>query len=131
MTMTQAERAIQGACTVAEQQGKRMSVVVVDEAGHVVATRRMDGCPWLYYEVAQAKAVPAVGFQRETKVIGERIGSEGFWKSVPFLLAGRFCAGGGGVPVVRDGVFLGAIGVSGGSGDQDDACAHSGAESAA
>jgi uncharacterized protein GlcG (DUF336 family) len=104
-----------------------MSVVVVDAGGHVVAAARMDGAGFLTAEVARSKAFTAVGTGIPTATVQEAL------KDNPHLVAAfaastqtRFLAAPGGIPIEVDGEVVGAIGASGGRGEQDLAVAEAG-----
>jgi Uncharacterized protein, possibly involved in utilization of glycolate and propanediol len=97
------------------------AIVVVDSSREVVAALRMDGSFPSTFTVALAKARTALNFERPTDVMKERVTFEnrvalqGLGFGLAFL--------GGGEPIIVDGRILGALGVSGGSEDQDIACA--------
>jgi uncharacterized protein GlcG (DUF336 family) len=120
------ERASELECTT-------LTVAVLDAAGHLVAAARLDD-RWFQVEMAMAKAFAAIALREDTQVTGERIDSTPFWRTVPNLLAGRGSFGLGGV-VLRLGsdpsAIIGAIGVIGGSGEQDLSVAAAGAASLA
>ncbi len=120
MTLDQALQHIAHAEEEAQSLGVPMSLAVVDAGGHLVALHRMDGAPWLTAEIAYSKAYTAAAWQRPSAEIGER------WRDMPLLAQavtemthGRFVARMGGVPIRRDGAIVGAIGASGGTGEQD------------
>jgi uncharacterized protein GlcG (DUF336 family) len=120
------ERASELECTT-------LTVAVLDAAGHLVAAARLDD-RWFQVEMAMAKAFAAIALREDTQVTGERLDSTPFWRTVPNLLAGRGSFGLGGV-VLRLGsdpsAIIGAIGVIGGSGEQDLSVAAAGAASLA
>lgn len=100
-------------------------IAVVDQGAHLLAYSRMDGAQLLSERIAQDKAYTAVASGRPSGEWYPRISQN------PALLHGivhtdRLVIFGGGVPVVLDGAVVGAIGVSGGSSDQDQACAEAG-----
>jgi uncharacterized protein GlcG (DUF336 family) len=101
--------------TLAVEEGWKMVSAVVDAGGHLILLERMDDAQTGSIEVAIQKAKTAVAFKRSTKTFEER------------TLAGRNVLLGlpgvvpieGGLPIVVDGQHIGAIGVSGGSSEQD------------
>jgi uncharacterized protein GlcG (DUF336 family) len=103
--------------------GLAIVTVVVDDAGHMKAMRRMDGAALVTIEVAAKKARTAVGFGLATgRAWHAFIGGD------PILAAGApslpdFTMLGGGLPIRVEGALVGAIGVSGGHYDDDEACA--------
>lgn len=95
------------------------NIAVVDSAGHLVAFHRMDGAKFISIDIAVAKAFTASGTRKETAAIGPATqpGQPGF--GIQNLQAGRFTTLPGGIPVMSDGVVVGAIGVSSGSTAED------------
>ena len=87
------------------------AVAVVDAHGELIAFLRTDGCRLSSITIATNKALTAAREQIATAELGRRSREEGF----PMSNFGdpRFVSWGGGVPVVRDGATVGAVGVSG------------------
>ncbi len=87
------------------------AVAVVDPHGELIALLRTDGCPLASINNAIHKGFTAAREGVESAVIGERSRTEGF----PMTNFGdlRYTAWGGGVPVIRSGEVVGAVGVSG------------------
>ena len=118
MTLAKAERLIEGGIEKARELGIAVSVVVVDEYGHLVAMRRMDGCRTASWEVARAKALTAANFHRPS----EDLRQSAFFSSGP-VIAGKLIATlPGGYPVREDGAVIGGVAAGGGSGEQDAEC---------
>ena len=89
-----------------------MSVAVVDEAGSLVAFARMDGAPRFSADFAAAKARTSAAFSVPTSNLEE------LYKDRPafahsFVAQGNYFLGRGGIPIFRESVLVGAIGVSG------------------
>jgi uncharacterized protein GlcG (DUF336 family) len=83
----------------------------------------MDGAQLASVAVSEHKARTAVTFRRETKVFeGGVQGGLVYQLSLDGVIASR-----GGIPLVEDGKMIGAIGVSGGTGSQDEVCSKAGA----
>jgi glc operon protein GlcG len=98
----------------ARELGFRVAIAVVDDAGHLVACERMDGALWVTPEIARAKANAAAAFRATTLDLEERFSKRMlFADNVAGLGDYRFVFGKGGVPIVADGVVVGAVGVSG------------------
>ncbi len=119
-----ARRSIDAARAEAARLGIKVSVAVVDGGAHLVAFERMDGAALASGETSMVKARTSVMFGAPTRVFP-------FDQPVaPALLGGVGFPVGlfpGGVPVVRDGVPVVAIGVGGSTAEHDDACAVAGA----
>lgn len=87
-----------------------VSIAIVDAGGHLLHFQRLDGAPPLSSHIAPAKAHTAALGQRESKVYEDVINAGRYsFLSAPGV-AGMLE---GGVPVMRDGQCLGAVGVSG------------------
>jgi uncharacterized protein GlcG (DUF336 family) len=114
-----AEAVIATATAHAEKMGVPQNIAIVDEAGHLVAFRRMDGAKFFSIEIAITKAFAASGARKSTKEIGPATqpGAPGYGAQA--LLGGRFTTLPGGIPLLVSGVVVGAIGVSSGSTAED------------
>ena len=119
-----AQRMVDAAIVKARAIGVPENVAVLDDGGNLKAFARMDGAPILAIEISQRKAYTALfGFS-----------TQDFFKYIqtdPSLLAGvpqlgRVAAYGGGLPIDVDGAIVGAIGVSGGTVQNDIDCAEAG-----
>ena len=96
-----------------------MVIVIVDDGGNVMYLERMDNTQIGSIEVAIQKAKTAISFKRPTKTFEERVlTGKTHLLSLPNTVLIE-----GGIPIVVDGQYLGAIGVSGGASDQDGAVA--------
>lgn len=113
-----ANRVLDAAVQEAEKLQVRFCIAVVDSAGNLLAYGRMDGAPLLSGQLAQDKAYTVAAFGLPTHEWFEMIRDE------PALLHGivktdRLIVFGGGIPIRVNGELVGAVGVSGGSSDQD------------
>ena len=128
LTLTQANSIINAALERAKELGYLpMAVVVLDDAGHVKAVQRQDGASMFRVEVATGKAWGAVGMGVSSRVLGDRAKSNpNFFLSLAATSSGKFLPQPGAVLIKGpDGIVLGAVGASGGTGDEDEAiCAH-------
>ena len=107
-----------------EQQLNALAVVVLDAGGHIVAMAREDGATFFRCDIARAKAYGALGMGADTAVIAERAkGNPAFYSGVVTTVGGDLVFSPGGVLVHKDGVVVGAVGISGDTGDRDAACA--------
>ncbi len=114
-----AEAVIAAASAEATKMGVPQNIAIVDDAGHLVAFRRMDGAKFFSIEIAITKAFTAAGARRATKDIGPATqpGAPGFGAQA--LLDGRFTTLPGGIPLVVGGTVVGAVGVSSGTTAED------------
>ena len=115
LTSARAREAIDRGFAKARELGFQVAVVVVDDAGHLVAAQRMDGALWITPEIARAKANAAAGFRASTQDLEERfVGARSLFASnVAGLDAYQFVFGRGAVPLLENGTVVGAVGVSG------------------
>ena len=118
-----AHELIVAAVTEAKKRGWPMNISVVDSGGNLVAFERMDGAQLGSIQISQHKARTAVKFRRETKALEGAVQN-----GLTYVLTlGDVIASRGGIPLVDGGKIIGAIGVSGGTGSQDEAIAKAGA----
>lgn len=133
LTLAQANTILQAALAASRQAGyKPMAVVVLDEAGHLKAAQREDGASMFRIDVATGKAWASVGMGASSRVLGERAkGNPNFFVSLAATAQGRFLPQTGAV-LIKDaqGNMLGAVGASGGTGDEDEAICIAGVEAA-
>lgn len=129
MTLARARAILDGALAFARaEQLQPIAVVVLDAGGHPVATIREDGASLFRHDIARAKAIGALGMGADTRVLAERAqGNPVFFGSVAAAVGGDIAFSPGGV-LVRDaqGTILGAVGISGDTGDRDEAAALAG-----
>lgn len=122
-----ARRIIEAAEKKAKEIGQPMNIAVADAGGNLVAHVRMDGA-WLgSVDISIKKAFTSRAFDISTKDLASHSQSGGQFFGIHASNDGRVMIFAGGVPLKRDGKVVGAVGVSGGSGDQDHAVATAGA----
>ncbi len=101
-----------------------MCVAVLDEGGYLKALKREDGGSILRPQIAIGKAWGAVGMGESSRQLGERLKDRSsFLGSLSAMSGGKVVPVPGGVLILQDGVIIGAVGVSGGTADEDEACA--------
>jgi uncharacterized protein GlcG (DUF336 family) len=122
-----ARRVISAAEKKAREIGQPMNIAVADEGGNLVAHIRMDNAWFGSIDIAIKKAYTSRAFDIETKELAKHAQSGGQFFGVHASNDGKVMIFAGGVPLRRGGKVVGAIGVSGGSGDQDQAVAAAGA----
>lgn len=124
LTLAQARTILDASLTSARRQGFRpMGVVVIDAAAQVVASAREDGASALRLEIALGKAAAAVGFGTSSRALAVRAKDlPAFFASIASVSRQAFVPQTGAVLVIQaDGCVLGAVGASGGTGDEDEA----------
>ena len=123
LSLEDAKRVAAAARAEAEKNGWAVVIAVVDDGGHLMYLERMDGAQKASSRIAEAKGRTAILFKRPTKAIEDNV-LEG--RTVMMGLPGAVPLEGG-VPLVKDGQFLGGIGVSGVQSFQDGVVARAGA----
>ena len=123
MTMEKAQKIIEAGIVKAKQIGHPMNIAVVDAGANLTAFARMDGA-WLgSIDIAINKAFTAKAFDISTQELGRNSQPEDQFFGIHVSNHGRVMIFAGGVPIKMIGQFVGAVGVSGGSGVQDQAVA--------
>jgi uncharacterized protein GlcG (DUF336 family) len=126
-TLEDAKRIIVAAEKKATEIGQPMNIAVADEGGNLIAHVRMDGA-WLgSIDISIKKAYTSRAFDIATKDLASHSQSGGQFFGIHASNDGKIMIFAGGIPLRKDGKVVGAIGVSGGSGDQDHAVAEAGA----
>ena len=127
VTLHDARRVIAAAEDEARRIGQPMNIAVADGGGNLVSHVRMDGA-WLgSIDISIKKAYTSRAFDITTKDLATHSQSGGQFFGIHASNDGRIMIFAGGIPLKKDGKVVGAIGVSGGSGDQDHAVAEAGA----
>jgi len=127
ITLKDARKIIAAAEQKSEKIGQPMNIAVVDAGGNLVAHVRMDGA-WIgSIDISINKAFTSRAFDISTKDLAQHSQSGGQFFGIHASNSGRIIIFAGGIPLKRDGKVVGAIGVSGGSGEQDHAVAEAGA----
>jgi uncharacterized protein GlcG (DUF336 family) len=125
--LDQAKKAADAALAEATKRGWPMCIAVVGPSGDLVYFVKMDDCQYGSISIAQHKARASAKYRRPTVVFERLLGRGAFFSYLSTLddvIASR-----GGNPIVVDGKIIGAIGVSGGTGSQDDVISQAGAAS--
>ena len=133
LTLKQANTIVEKAFSKArEMKIKPLGVIVLDESGNIVSAQREDGASMFRLDVAKGKAWAAVAMGASSKALGNRAkGNPNFFLTLSATANGKFLPQQGAV-LIRDagGAILGAAGISGASGDEDEECAAKGVEAA-
>lgn len=127
ITLTEARTVIAAAEKRAAEIGQPMNIAVADAGGNLVAHVRMDGA-WLgSIDISINKAFTARAFDIQTKDLAENAQPGQQFYGIHASNGGRIMIFAGGIPLTSGGEVVGAVGVSGGTGDQDQAVAEAGA----
>src|SRR3989442_9355654 len=127
VTLNEARRVIAAAEKKAAEIRQPMNIAVVDEGGNLVSHVRMDGA-WIgSIDISINKAFTSRAFDIATKDLAGHSQSGGQFFGIHVSNHGRIMIFAGGIPLKEQGKVVGAIGVSGGSGEQDHTVAEAGA----
>lgn len=105
-----------------DKQYQPMAVVVLDEAGHLKAAQREDGASMFRIDVATGKAWGSVAMGASSRELHKRAtGNPVFFNALSETGKGRFLPQPGAVLILdAEGKMIGAVGASGGTGDEDE-----------
>jgi uncharacterized protein GlcG (DUF336 family) len=127
LTLEDARKVIAAAEKKAGALKQPMNIAVADAGGNLIAHVRMDEAWMGSIDIAIKKAFTSRAFDISTKDLATFSQSGGQFFGIHASNEGRVMIFAGGVPLKRAGKVVGAIGVSGGSGEQDHAVAEAGA----
>ncbi|MFC0341696.1 GlcG/HbpS family heme-binding protein [Paracoccus niistensis] len=103
---------------------KPLTVAVLDAAGHLKVLLRQDGTSLLRAEIAQGKARGAIGLGMGSRAIYTRAQEQPYFiQAMNALSGGSLVPVPGGVLIRKDGEIIGAVGITGDTSDNDEACA--------
>ena len=131
LTLARADALIDAALKLGrERQFARLTVAVLDAGGHLVAFKREDGSGILRADIAYGKAWGALGMGFSSREISERAVKHPVFYSALFAASqGRVIPSPGGVLICDEGgEVIGAVGISGDTGGNDEICAIAGIE---
>ena len=127
LNLEDALRITHAARRAATENNWNVVIAVVDDGGHLISLERMDGTQKGSVRVAEQKARTAIMFKRPTKAFEDMV-LQG--RPVMMTMPDAICLEGG-LPLIRDGVYVGAIGVSGLKSSEDGVVAAAGASALA
>ena len=126
LQLPDARRIIAAATKKAEDIKQPMNIAVVDAGGNLLAFERMEDA-WLgSIDISIKKAWTSRAFNITTQDLAQHSQSGNQFFGIHASNDGKVMIFAGGIPIKQDGQVVGAIGVSGGSGDQDHEVAHAG-----
>lgn len=131
ITLEQADAVINGTLDAARKAGApSLAVVVLDRGGHVVAAKREDGATMFRFDVALGKAWGAAAFGQDSSALAAKAAhNPNFFAALATTSQGRLLPNPGGLVIHNtEGNLIGAVGVSGDSGTNDEQFAKAGIE---
>lgn len=124
ISLETAQHIANNALKAARVQELRVSVSIVDTSGRLVVTMRDTGAGFFTADTSKAKAVASAAFGKPTSELVALRGDNPFWSEVSSVLKGEALATTGGMPILdNSGHLTGAIGIGGGSPEQDESIA--------
>jgi uncharacterized protein GlcG (DUF336 family) len=128
LELATADAIVEGVIRKAKELEIIVSVAVCDAGGNPVVFKRMDGAFSASSIAARGKAVTSAAFARPSGEVEEKADRPPLRAII--ATDGRMVPGRGAVPILIDGVLVGACGVSGGTAEQDELCARAGVDGA-
>ena len=122
ITAAQAKTAAAAAIAEMKKNNWKMAVSVVDSGGNLVHFEKVDGTQHASIDISQKKARAAANFRRNTKAFVDALAGNPGLPTLPGVVISE-----GGVIVVSGGKIIGALGCSGGTGQQDGVACNAGA----
>jgi uncharacterized protein GlcG (DUF336 family) len=119
LTLAAARRMIEAVERSARELRVALSVAVVDSGDQLVAFARMDGADLVSIDLARDKAFSALVNRMPTRDLAPLVQPGAEFYGYDSIAGGRMIVFAGGMPLERDGVLIGAVGVSGGDAAQD------------
>lgn len=128
LTLDQANRIVTAALAKGRELGlKPLCIAVLDAGGHLVALQREDGSSNMRPQIAMGKASGALGLGISSRKIAEMAAERPtFVASLASLATQGVIPAAGGVLIAADGKLVGAVGITGDTSDNDEACALAG-----
>jgi uncharacterized protein GlcG (DUF336 family) len=126
LTLAAARRVVSAVLAEGTALRVPLSVAVVDAGDQLVAFERMDGADLVSIGLARDKAFTALVNRMPTGDLGPMVQPGTDFYGYDSVAGGRMIVFAGGLPLERDGVLVGAVGVSGGSAEQDQRAAEAG-----
>lgn len=119
ITLEMAKEIIAKAEQKAEETQVAVVITVVDEGGNLVATHRMDDSMLISISASFNKAYTSIALKMSTEQLYDLVLPGKPFYGLESIEVGKICVFGGGIPILNNGRFIGAIGVSGGTIEQD------------
>lgn len=126
LSLETAKKIIEKVEEESKNRGKKAVICVCNEQGNPIAVHVMDGAFLISFDVAVKKAYTAVALKMPTSKLNELVKSGQTFYGLQNL--DKVMTIGGGVPLYRNGILVGGLGVSGGTGEEDDSLARFGAD---
>lgn len=96
-----------------------VTIAIVDDGGNLICKHKMDNALLASIEIAESKAYTAIALKSSTENVAQEILPGQSLYGLQNTHLNKFCLFGGGIPIIKDNKYIGAIGVSGGTVEQD------------
>ncbi|WP_257351351.1 GlcG/HbpS family heme-binding protein [Pseudalkalibacillus decolorationis] len=113
LTLDAAKKLIEGAEKEAKKLDVAMVISILDEGGNLIATHRMDDAWIASIDIAQNKAWTSVALKMSTADLADATVPKAELYGLNTTNNGRLVVFGGGIPLIKEGKVVGAVGVSG------------------
>ena len=123
ITLTQAKKLIDRVEQESERRGKKSVIAVCSPDGNPIAVHVMDGAFLVSFDVAVRKAYTSVAVKMSTMELSRLTQPGQTFYGLESLEGGKMVIFGGGVPLMYQGMMIGGLGVSGGTGEEDNSLA--------
>jgi uncharacterized protein GlcG (DUF336 family) len=121
----------QGLAKAKEMKIRPLCIAVLDDGGNLKALKRDDDASILRPQIAISKAWGAIGMGESSRSLAERLKERpAFLGALSDMSGGKVVPVAGGVLIMEGGTLIGAVGASGGTADEDEACAVAGIQAA-
>jgi uncharacterized protein GlcG (DUF336 family) len=120
ISLQEAQRLVGEAVAESQRRGVKTAIAVVDARGDLVIAVRLDGARHYYPDVAYGKAMGSAMWEEPSRALSRRSGINSVQQRVNRLNGDRIVFAPGAVPLRRDGMMIGAIGVGGSGPDSDE-----------
>ena len=125
LNFEESRRIVDAAFAAAKEMGILVAIAVLDERGDKVMEARMDGAKWWWLDTCRGKAFATALFGQPSAELAERADSS-IAQTMLAMYEGRLFFAQGALPIIKDGQMIGAVGVGGGTGQQDEDVARAG-----
>ena len=120
-----AKRIVDAAFAAATEMGILVAIAVLDARGDTVMQARMDGAKWWWVDTSRGKAFATTVFGQPSAELTPRL-TNPVGQAMLAMHSGRIVYGQGALPIIRDGQLIGAVGIGGGTSQQDEDVARAG-----
>ncbi|MFV0504631.1 MAG: GlcG/HbpS family heme-binding protein [Lachnospirales bacterium] len=114
LTLNYATEIIDRGIKKARELNENVTITVVDNSGNIISMQRMDNSILASIDVSYAKAYTAISLESSTEELAKKTQFGEAWYGLQYSYPNKFCMLSGGVPIVKNNTYVGAIGVSGG-----------------